>query len=82
MQYQNKLDGRDNTFAPFTSKTDWEFARWAKTQGISETAVNDLLSIKGVGVRLRSHVTRSLKLPNVLFRYKNDSSCHTRTPVN
>jgi hypothetical protein len=49
IQYQKKLDGRDDAFAPFDSKIDWEFARWAKTRGISETAVNDLLSIEGVG---------------------------------
>jgi hypothetical protein len=82
IQYQQKLDRRDNAYSPFDSKIDWEFARWAKTRGISETALNDLLSIEGVGQHFRSVVTRSLTLRYVMFRSKSDSSCPTRTLVN
>jgi len=49
VQYQNDVNNPDdNLYAPFTSKIDWEFARWAKLRGTSETAVTDLLSIDGV----------------------------------
>ena len=82
IRYQEKLNDRNNAFAPFNSKIDWEFARWAKTRGISETAVNDLLSIEGVGQHFSSVVTGSLTLRNVMVRSKSDSSCPTRTLVN
>jgi hypothetical protein len=35
-------------YAPFTSKMDWEIARWAKLRGSGSTAFNDLLAIEGV----------------------------------
>lgn len=38
----------DNRYAPFTSRLDWEFAKWAKTRGPGSTAVTELLQIKGV----------------------------------
>lgn len=34
----------DSVYAPFTSETDWWIAQWAKTQGPSSTAVNELLA--------------------------------------
>ncbi|KAF7336396.1 hypothetical protein MVEN_02188200 [Mycena venus] len=37
-----------NPYAPFTSKTDWEIARWAKLRGSGSTAFTDLLKIDGV----------------------------------
>jgi hypothetical protein len=37
-----------NPYAPFTSKMDWEIARWAKLRGSGSTAFNDLLAIEGV----------------------------------
>lgn len=37
-----------NPYAPFTSKVDWEFARWAKMRGPGSTAVTELLSITEV----------------------------------
>ncbi|KAH8987022.1 hypothetical protein EDB92DRAFT_1948791 [Lactarius akahatsu] len=40
--------GPDNTWYPFQSQHDWDFARWAKTWGPSSTAVTELLAIDGV----------------------------------
>ena len=54
--YDNCLHGCDveweNLWAPFKSKLDWEFARWAKLYGPGSTAVTELLAIEGVSVRL------------------------------
>lgn len=35
-------------WAPFTSRLDWEVAKWAKLRGTGATAVSELLSIDGV----------------------------------
>ncbi|KAI0827979.1 hypothetical protein BC628DRAFT_1303926, partial [Trametes gibbosa] len=37
-----------NLYAPFTSKMDWEVARWAKLRGAGSTSFNDLTKIEGV----------------------------------
>ncbi|PCH41885.1 hypothetical protein WOLCODRAFT_89528 [Wolfiporia cocos MD-104 SS10] len=37
-----------NIWAPFSSRMDWEIARWEKLQGPSSTAFSDLLAIDGV----------------------------------
>jgi hypothetical protein len=37
-----------NPYAPFTSKMDWEIAKWAKLRGSGSTAFTDLLHIDGV----------------------------------
>jgi hypothetical protein len=51
-------DADDNIFYPFSSKLEWEFAKWAKLQGsnITASAVTDLLSIDGVCPTQRFHV--------------------------
>lgn len=41
---------RDNAYAPFTSRIDWEVARWAKLRGSGSTAFTDLLAIEGVSI--------------------------------
>lgn len=41
----------DNPYAPFSSKLDWEFARWAKLRGAGSTAVTELMGIEGVHFR-------------------------------
>lgn len=48
-----------NPYAPFASKVDWEFARWAKMRGPGSTAVTELLSISEVCFRL-SHLSPTL----------------------
>jgi hypothetical protein len=41
-----------NPYAPFTSKLDWEVARWAKLRGPSSTAMSELLKVTGVSINL------------------------------
>ena len=49
-QYQSTLTPKtpNDVYTPFASKLDWEFAKWAKTSGISSTAITNLLKIEGV----------------------------------
>jgi hypothetical protein len=49
-QYLEELHEPGNIWAPFTSKIDWEVARWAKLRGPGSTAVSELLNIEGVRV--------------------------------
>lgn len=46
--YRDDLFNNTTTWAPFTSKIDWEIARWSKLRGPSSTAFSDLLKIDGV----------------------------------
>lgn len=51
--YEHKLEGHraDNAntiYAPFTSRIDWDVARWSKLRGPGSTALSELLSIDGV----------------------------------
>ncbi len=45
-RYQGQIIG--GTYAPFSSRLDWEVAKWAKLRGLGSTAFSDLLSIDGV----------------------------------
>ena len=47
-RYKNSLRDPHNLYAPFASKVDWDFARWAKLRGPSSTAVSELLAVDGV----------------------------------
>ncbi|KAI0261454.1 hypothetical protein BC834DRAFT_972717 [Gloeopeniophorella convolvens] len=49
--YKNAV-GADSVWAPFQTRRGWEFAYWAKTRGITPSAVADLLAIDGVVERL------------------------------
>ena len=47
--YRRRLNSdADAVYAPFTSRTDWEIARWAKIRGPSSSAFDELLQIDGV----------------------------------
>lgn len=46
--YQQKLNENNSIWAPFTSRIDYEVARWAKLRGQGSTAFSDLLDIEGV----------------------------------
>ncbi|THU75786.1 hypothetical protein K435DRAFT_814023, partial [Dendrothele bispora CBS 962.96] len=47
--YQSQIQGsEENKWAPFSSRMDWEIARWAKMRGTGSTAFSDLLDIDGV----------------------------------
>lgn len=41
-------DSPENPYAPFASKIDWEFTKWAKTWGPGSTAMSELLRIEEV----------------------------------
>ena len=50
-EFENTLGGPSpNLFAPFSSQTDWELAKWAKLQGLGSTAFTELMGITGVGI--------------------------------
>lgn len=42
----------DPVWSPFRSQLDWEVARWAKTCGVTASAITELLAIPGVGAPL------------------------------
>ena len=47
--YEEQVDVESgNIYAPFQSKADWEFARWAKCRGVGSTAASELMGIDGV----------------------------------
>ncbi|KAK7025521.1 hypothetical protein VNI00_015955 [Paramarasmius palmivorus] len=47
-RYARRLGEKHSLYHPFTSKRDWEIARWAKLRGPSTTAFTELLKIEGV----------------------------------
>ena len=48
-EYENALGGPSkNPYSPFTSRIDWELAKWAKLRGPSATSFTELLNIDGV----------------------------------
>lgn len=55
-RYSTKIDNPNNPYAPFSSKTDWELACWAKLRGPSSTAVSDLLDIEGVCIYMYIYI--------------------------
>ncbi len=52
-KYSNcQEDSEDNVYAPFKSKLDWDFARWAKLRGPGSMALDEFLRIDGVSMIL------------------------------
>jgi hypothetical protein len=47
-QYGSAFGSTTNLYAPFRSKLDWEFARWAKLRGPGSNAITELLQLEGV----------------------------------
>lgn len=49
-QYSHDLHTAEipNEWAPFSTRMDWEVARWAKLRGPSSTALSELLKVDGV----------------------------------
>ncbi|KAI0725932.1 hypothetical protein BC629DRAFT_1447429 [Irpex lacteus] len=56
----------ENPYAPFTSKLDWEFAKWAKLRGPSETSLTELLGIDDVKDRLELSYKNAHQLDRLL----------------
>lgn len=78
--YHSNLDpGKaTNPYAPFTSRLDWELAKWAKLRGIGSTAFSDLLSIEDVS-RSRMFSSQHTGLKSFMtLRSRNGSRFHTR----
>jgi hypothetical protein len=73
-------NGVDNPYAPFISKVDWEFVRWAKLRGAGSTAVSELMGIEGVSLMLTS-LTRIFNFCST-NRYMRSWGYHTRTRQN
>ncbi|KAJ6495119.1 hypothetical protein C8R45DRAFT_927065 [Mycena sanguinolenta] len=55
-----------NPYAPFRSKRDWEFAKWAKTRGPGSTAFTDLIQIDGVREALGLSYGTSAQLNTII----------------
>ncbi|KAK7025769.1 hypothetical protein R3P38DRAFT_3531625 [Favolaschia claudopus] len=55
-----------NPYAPFTSKMDWEVAKWAKLRGAGSTAFSDLLEIEGVRDSLNLSYANSVQLNKII----------------
>ncbi|KAF7358258.1 hypothetical protein MVEN_00874900 [Mycena venus] len=64
--YKAKLADPNNIWAPFTSKLDWELAKWAKLRGPGSTAFTDLLKIGGITERLGLSYKNSRELNNIV----------------
>ncbi|KAJ8481391.1 hypothetical protein ONZ51_g6034 [Trametes cubensis] len=48
-QFQRHIDAANtNPYAPFTSRLDWELARWGKMRGPGSTALSELLQIENL----------------------------------
>ena len=48
-ELDNTLGGPpSNPYSPFSSRTDWELAKWAKLRGPSATAFTELMGVTGV----------------------------------
>lgn len=63
-EYTNKIGVSDNPYRPFSSKIEWEIARWAKTRGPSSTAFTELMNIEGVcSIHYRSRNFTNKNLP-------------------
>ena len=58
-EYQGSLDNPENLWAPFRSRIDWEFTKWANIQGPGSTAVSDLLKINGVSSQFPDQRTQA-----------------------
>ncbi|TFY64160.1 hypothetical protein EVJ58_g2806 [Rhodofomes roseus] len=75
--YAEMVDPQSNNpYAPFTSKMDWEIARWAKLRGSGSTAFSDLLAIPEVRERLGVSYKNSDQLNKII-----DEKLPTRRPM-
>ncbi|THU90526.1 hypothetical protein K435DRAFT_841439 [Dendrothele bispora CBS 962.96] len=55
-----------NLWAPFSSRMDWEIARWAKTRGVGSTSFSDLLAFEGVVEKLNLSFSSSVELNEII----------------
>ncbi|KAI0635789.1 hypothetical protein C8Q77DRAFT_1052098 [Trametes polyzona] len=64
--FQSSVDNDANLYAPFVSRLDWEFARWAKMRGPGSTAVSELLSIEEIPALLGLSFKNSQELNAII----------------
>ncbi|KAF8220705.1 hypothetical protein L208DRAFT_1188589, partial [Tricholoma matsutake] len=64
--YSAAINGLANPWAPFSSRIDWEIAKWAKLCGAGSTAFSDLLAIEGVHEALQLSYKNSNELNCVI----------------
>ena len=74
----NGSSSTDSEWSPFRSRIDWEVARWAKTCGITSSAVGELLAIPGVSPSLIRLDAGLIHRPRLLMR----SDFHTELQNN
>ncbi|GJF00687.1 hypothetical protein PsYK624_169850 [Phanerochaete sordida] len=65
----------DNIYAPFASRTNWLFARWAKMRGPGSTAMTELLRIPLVKEKLGLSYSNANELNRII-----DTRLHGRAP--
>ncbi|KAJ7705815.1 hypothetical protein B0H16DRAFT_1346020 [Mycena metata] len=70
-----------NPYAPFTSKLDWEVAKWAKLRGAGSTAFSQLLKIDGVRDSLDLSYNNSVQLNKIIDEKLPGHPKFTRTQV-
>ncbi|KAJ7896209.1 hypothetical protein B0H13DRAFT_2523416, partial [Mycena leptocephala] len=80
-QYSDTLGSSGNIYAPFTSKMDWEVARWAKLRGSGSTAFTDLLKIEGLREVLGLSYGNSVQLNAIIDEKLPGRPKFTRTEV-
>ncbi|KAF9037189.1 hypothetical protein BJ165DRAFT_1353838 [Panaeolus papilionaceus] len=80
-QYKSAVGG-ENPWAPFTSRLDWEVARWAKLRGQGSTAFSELLSIEGMSDALGLSYKNSDELNNIIDKKLPSRPQFTRHEVN
>ncbi|KAF9777395.1 hypothetical protein BJ322DRAFT_1102350 [Thelephora terrestris] len=69
-QYSQDLQAEDAPceWAPFSSRVDWEIARWAKLRGPSSTALSELLGIDGLASALGLSYSSANELNQIIDR--------------
>ncbi|KAL0572146.1 hypothetical protein V5O48_009824 [Marasmius crinis-equi] len=65
----------ENPWSPFTSRMDWEVAKWAKLRGSTSTAFTELLAIDGLSDQLNLSYKNATELNNMI-----DNSLPRRRP--
>ncbi|KAK7677686.1 hypothetical protein QCA50_019377 [Cerrena zonata] len=62
-------NSNNNPYAPFSDKTNWEIARWAKLRGPGSNAFSELLSIDGLAEKLNLTFKNTHELNHIIDEY-------------
>ncbi|EAU80829.2 hypothetical protein CC1G_04939 [Coprinopsis cinerea okayama7 len=79
--HQEHIRDSTNLYAPFSSKLEWEIARWAKLRGPSSTAFTELMAIDGVADRLGLSFRTSAQLNAIIDKHLVGRPSFTRQEV-